>query len=289
MVDYSALVADQAKDYNDKLLQEQKDREEAKHFSGLDEEAMIQLYDDISPKNTELLQTLSKAGLTDDQIQFLTQMTESGEAPDQNLLNQLEAIAGGAEIPAAAAQDLASLPSASPDDMKEVSESVAKAAEKITNENAVQEESEVPLESDDNIQLKSSTRESASIDEAIKEQVQKKHKKGLTTLEETKQFEKDKQSALEEGYTEDQAQQYALQEQQLRKNQSSPKKEGKKIGAKKEGRRKDVTLVADPAQDTVSAAIEAEVPEETAATVAPASGKNYIPPKTQNEPKNVEN
>lgn len=72
-------------------------------------------------------------------------MNDSGEAPDINLLNQLNAIAGGSSK-----EDLGNM---NTEDMKQFSESVAKAADQINTESEV----EVPLESDDNVQLKSST------------------------------------------------------------------------------------------------------------------------------------
>jgi hypothetical protein len=43
--------------------------------------------------NTELIQNLGKSGLTDDQIAYLKDMTNSNAAPDTELLNQLNAIA----------------------------------------------------------------------------------------------------------------------------------------------------------------------------------------------------
>lgn len=98
-----------------------------------------------------------------------------------------------------------------------------------------------------------------------------------------KQFDKDKQSAIDEGYTEEQAIQFANQEQQLRNNKSKAQ-ETKKSAAKKPkngGRQKDVTLVAD--QDTVAT-------PEAAEEAIPGPGINkVIPQNTQNSEKNVEN
>lgn len=173
MVDYSAQVALEANEYQTKILNDQKEKEEAKHFNGLDEEAMVQLkaqhpkdtniLAQISNKqieNNELIQTLSKAGLTDEQIQFLTSMSDSNEAPDINLLKQLDAIAGSDST---SAQDINNLVSTA---TTEVSENVAQAAEAVNNENN-QEVELPPPEGDEHVQLKSSTREKLSIDEAI--------------------------------------------------------------------------------------------------------------------------
>jgi hypothetical protein len=60
---------------------------------------------------------------------------------------------------------------------------------------------------------------------------QKKHKKKpMTDEQKAEKFKEDKAQAIEEGYTEDQAVQYANQEQQLRNAKS--KKENDKKGGK---------------------------------------------------------
>lgn len=73
----------------------------------------------------------------------------------------------------------------------------------------------------------------------------------MTEEQKKKQFEKDKTQAIEEGYTEDQAIQYATQEQQLRNNQQKKQEAEKKSKAvkkpKKDGHQKDVALVGDSA------------------------------------------
>ena len=252
-------MAAQATEYQEKLKQEEKEKEEKTHFDGLDEEAMVQISQTHAGKhmlkleplnlaqtkskivedqieNNELLQTLSKAGLTDDQIQYLSQMTDSSEAPDINLLNQLNSLAGetteaGAQAKTATSASAGADQATNQDEMKQYAENIAIAADEINNENTI------PT-ADEAVQLKSSTKDKLSITEEV--QLDTKQKEELTqganqavgveadplkTTAETNQlassskeqaikdqFEHDKKQALDEGYSEDQAIQYATQE-----------------------------------------------------------------------------
>lgn len=180
--DYAQLVAEDAAKYQNQLNEAQKEKEEKTHFDGLDEEAMVQLgqknigkskqkplhlaqtksksnTDEDQIENNELLQTLSKAGLTDDQIQYLSQMTNSNEAPDINLLNQLNQLAGES-TDAAATTSTATDATSNNDDMKQYNENIAIAADEIINENSL------PT-SDEAVQLKSSTKHKLSISEEV--------------------------------------------------------------------------------------------------------------------------
>lgn len=76
-------------------------------------------------------------------------MTDSNEAPDVNLLNQINQIAnGGTVVPDAS--------NMSSDEMKQYSENIAIAADEINNENLL------PT-ADEAVQLKSSTKDKLSI------------------------------------------------------------------------------------------------------------------------------
>jgi len=74
-------------------------------------------------------------------------MTNSNEAPDANLLNQLNTIVAGGDT---SGVDVATM---NPDEMKAFSENIAIAADEINNEN-----SPVPT-SDEAVQLKSSLKD----------------------------------------------------------------------------------------------------------------------------------
>ena len=69
IVEYSKLVASQAAEYNQAQIDEEKAKEEAHHYDDLPEEAMVQLSDSKGGiVDSQLLQTLSQAGLTKEQL-----------------------------------------------------------------------------------------------------------------------------------------------------------------------------------------------------------------------------
>ena len=78
--------------------------------------------------NTQLIQSLSKAGLSEEQIQYLSAMTNSNETPDIALLNQLNTLASAGDQD----KDPSQMNS---EEMKQFSESIAQAADVVTNEN----------------------------------------------------------------------------------------------------------------------------------------------------------
>lgn len=86
-------------------------------------------------------------------------MTNSNEAPDVNLLNQLNSLAGGEATSSAApvAKSNVDLSNMSSEEMKQYSENIAIAADEINNENA-------PPTADEAVQLKTSSKDKISID-----------------------------------------------------------------------------------------------------------------------------
>jgi hypothetical protein len=88
-------------------------------------------------------------------------MTNSNEAPDINLLNQLNSIANGN---GAAPVDLSNMSS---EEMKQYSENIAIAADDINNEN------QLPT-ADEAVQLKASTKDRLSIQEEIPTEIENK-------------------------------------------------------------------------------------------------------------------
>lgn len=60
MKDYSQVVAQQADEYNQNMIQVEKDKKEAKHFDDLDEEAMIQIRSKGIPHSSNLVQISSE-------------------------------------------------------------------------------------------------------------------------------------------------------------------------------------------------------------------------------------
>jgi hypothetical protein len=155
-------------------------------------------------------------------------MTNSNEAPDVNLLNQLQSIASQGQ----GADPKVDVSNMSAEEMKQYSENIAIAADEINNEN--NNDSPVP-NADEAVQLKSSTKDKLSIQEEIPVDIESKEElikaakganqaavegaeatpatklevnaKQLATdtmeHEGNKQFDVDKKSALEEGYSED--------------------------------------------------------------------------------------
>jgi hypothetical protein len=94
-------------------------------------------------------------------------MTNSNEAPDVNLLNQLQSIASQGQ----GADPKVDVSNMSAEEMKQYSENIAIAADEINNEN--NNDSPVP-NADEAVQLKSSTKDKISIQEEIPVDIESK-------------------------------------------------------------------------------------------------------------------
>ena len=156
-------------------------------------------------------------------------MTNSNETPDIALLNQLNTLASAGDKD----KDPSQMNS---EEMKQFSESIAQAADVVTNENAddhrdddvslmIKEKTgnrqvvddQIDIQTKENEIIKAEAANSAATgDNGNKQAMPDKKEMAPKQLESAikqeqfkSQFDIDKQSALDEGYTEDQAEQYA--------------------------------------------------------------------------------
>jgi len=81
MKKYSELVATSADEYHKEITDKEKEAKEAHQYDGLDEEAMVQLKSQVKSHGFLDADELAKSGLSNEQIAYLTEMTNAADLP----------------------------------------------------------------------------------------------------------------------------------------------------------------------------------------------------------------